>query len=543
MDRPWIKHYDAGVPATLDYPPKRVFDFLDESAFRWPENIALIYRGRGIRYRDLARLADRLASALTRSGLEKGQRVGLILPNCPQFVAVYFAILKAGGVVCAINPHYTLPEMRYQLKDSDCEIVIAHVEAKRAVEGFLPRLTVWTAEEDAFEMQGWLLHKTTARIPAGTAEISLEQLLLSGEEHDRRLADVIADDVAIFQYSGGTTGTPKAAIGLHRNLAANTLQFRWWLHDFQDGQETALLAIPLYHVYGMVVGLCVATKMGARMVLAPNPRDINSLFEWIHDYRVGFFPGVPTLYALMNRHPDAGSGRYDLSSIRACISGSAPLSADVREQFERLTGARLMEGYGLSEAPTATHCNPMMGERRNGSIGLPLPDVECRILGLEEPREDVAPGESGELLIRGPQVMQGYHNRPEESAEILRGGWLHTGDVARMDQDGYFYILDRIKDLIKVSGFQVWPREVEEVLGAHPAVQECGVVGVPDPMRGEAVKAWVVLRKGMYADMAELADWCRKSLVYYKVPSIIAFCDALPRSGVGKLLRKDLRGK
>jgi long-chain acyl-CoA synthetase len=356
----------------------------------------------------------------------------------------------------------------------------------------------------------------------------------------RPAVQVGAEDVAVLQYSGGTTGIPKGAIGLHRNLVSNSLQFRRWLVGLEEGRETALLAIPMYHVYGMVVGMSVSILLGAKMVLVPDPRNLPDLLANIEKYQASFFPGVPTIYALINQNPDVQAGRYNLRSVRACISGSSPLLKEVRERFEGLSGAKLMEGYGLSEAPTATHCNPMFGEKRSGSIGLPLPDVDCRIVSLEDGATMLPPGEIGELVLRSPQVMQGYHNRPQETAEALRGGWLHTGDIARMDTDGYFYIVDRKKELIKVSGFQVWPREIEEVIASHPGVLETSVAGIPDPIRGEAPKAWVVLRPGAQVSAEEIRAWCEEALVYYKVPVEVAFRESLPRTMVGKVLRREL---
>jgi long-chain acyl-CoA synthetase len=316
--------------------------------------------------------------------------------------------------------------------------------------------------------------------------------------------------------------------------------FRRWLVGLHDGQETVLAAIPLFHVYGMVIAMSVGMGLGASLVLVQNPRNLEELLGAIQKYRPTLFPGVPSMYQAINQHPEVVAGTYDLSSIKACISGSAPLLPEVKLRFEARTGGKLMEGYGLSEAPTATHCNPMYGENRVGSIGLPLPDVDCRIVDLET-GVDVAPGERGELLINSPQIMRGYHNRPDEDAITLADGWLHTGDVARMDADGFFYLVDRKKELIKISGFQVWPREVEEVIAMHPKVRECAVSGVPHPIKVEIVKAWVVLKPGEMLDSEEVRRWCSKLLAGYKVPAEVVFRQDLPRSTVGKVLRRELR--
>lgn len=544
MNRPWLNRYDEGVPQSLTYPSLRVFDFLDGAAKRFPRQTCTLYEGHAISYDRMAELTDQLARGLIALGLQKGERVSILLPNLPQYVLAYYAVLKAGGIVSAMNPAYTAREIEYQIQDSGSVFLIAG-ESSRALVEQLPsdlplRKKIFTALEDAFTMQDWYPQPESGLDSHKRTTFTLEEITRWSFAGMDRKSEVASDDVAIFQYSGGTTGIPKAAVGLHRNLVANTLQFRAWLSGMEDARETALLAIPLYHVYGMVVGMSVATSMAARMVLIPNPRDLPKLLDAIQTYQVSFFPGVPTLYALINQHPLVQSGEVNLRSIRACISGSAPLLEEVRVRFESLTGAKLMEGYGLSEAPTATHCNPMLGEKRPGSIGLPLPDVDCRIVSLEDGETDLPVGEAGELLIRGPQVMQGYHNRPEETRQTLRNGWLYTGDIARMDEDGYFYVLDRKKDLIKVSGYQVWPREVEEVIATHPSVQEVGVAGIPHPVRGEAVKAWVVVKPGHALSADDIIQWCKQSLVYYKIPIEVEFLERLPRSTVGKLLRRVL---
>lgn len=544
MNHPWVNYYDAGVPHSLSYPALRVFDFLDEAAKRFPQQACTIFEEHVLTYFRMAELTDQLAHGLIALGLQKGERVGILLPNLPQYVLAYYAVLKAGGVVSAMNPAYTPREIEAQIRDSGSVFLIAG-ESSRALVKQLPsdlplRKWIFTALEDAFSMQDWYPLPSMNQADTQRKIFTLEEVTCWVLPVNDRKADISPEDIAIFQYSGGTTGIPKAAIGLHRNLVANTLQFRAWLSGMEDGKETVLLAIPLYHVYGMVVGMSVGASMAARMVLIPNPRDLPKLLNAIQTYQVSFFPGVPTLYALINQHPLVQSGEVNLRSIRACISGSAPLLEEVRVRFESLTGAKLMEGYGLSEAPTATHCNPMLGEKRPGSIGLPLPDVDCRIVSLEDGETDLPVGEAGELLIRGPQVMQGYHNRLEETRQTLRNGWLYTGDIARMDEDGYFYILDRKKDLIKVSGYQVWPREVEEVIATHPSVQEVGVAGIPHPVRGEAVKAWVVVKPGHALSADDIIQWCKQSLVYYKIPIEVEFLERLPRSTVGKLLRRVL---
>jgi long-chain acyl-CoA synthetase len=460
-------------------------------------------------------------------GLRRGGRVGIFLPNLPQFVMAFYAVLKAGGVVVATNPLYTPPEIEFQAGDSGMEIAFV-------LDSIYPRLK---AVQPATGIRTLIL------IGDGTCP----------QEGDRHIDDLLSGpsrlapdpgpdpaDVALIQYSGGTTGTPKGVLASHRNLVANTLQFKAWMVDLREGEETALLAIPLYHVYGMVCGMSLSVALAASMLLVPNPREIDALLAGIEAHRPTYFPAVPTLYNAINGHPRVQRGEVDLRSIKACISGSAPLLKSTKETFERLTGGRICEGYGLSEAPTATHCNPLRGVNKIGSIGLPLPGVDCRIVDPEDGETGVAPGLPGELLIQSPQVMAGYHDQPDETALALRNGWLHTGDIARMDEDGYFFIVDRKKDLIKPGGFQVWPREVEQAIASHPAVLEVAVAGIPDDYRGETVKAWVVARAGETVTGHEIREWTRERLAAYKIPTEIEFRSELPKSNVGKILKRKL---
>jgi long-chain acyl-CoA synthetase len=363
----------------------------------------------------------------------------------------------------------------------------------------------------------------------------------------RPKVSVTAEDKALFQYSGGTTGVPKAAVALHRNLVANSVQIRAWLADCQEGKEVMLTSIPLFHVYGMVVGMIAAVQMAAQIVVVPNPRDLASVVDAIDTYKPTLFPGVPRMYNGINNYPDIG--KHDLRSIRACISGSAPLLLDIKQKFESLTGGKLVEGFGMSEAPTATHCNPIHGLNKEGSIGVPMPDVEARIISLDDEVTPLPQGEIGELVVRGPQVMFGYHNMPTETTNVLRkdpndpngAPWLYTGDIARMDEDGYFFIVDRKKELIKVGGYQVWPRDIEEALKQNPKVLKVAAAGVPDPQRGdEVVKAWVVLQPGQKATEEEMKKFCEDKLVAYKRPKYIEFRDDLPETMVGKVLRREL---
>jgi long-chain acyl-CoA synthetase len=373
----------------------------------------------------------------------------------------------------------------------------------------------------------------------------MQDLIAKYEPSARPQLELAPDDTALFQYSGGTTGVSKGAVATHYNVVANALQIKNWMINIEEGNEIVLMGIPLFHVYGMVAGMHFGMASGASLVMIPNVRDLKDVLENIKRYRPTIFPGVPTLYNALNNHPDVVSGKYDLSSIKACISGSAPLMRETKERFEQLSGGKVFEGFGLSEAPTATHCNPLLGENRTGSIGLPLPDVDAKIISLDDGETEMPVGEIGEIVINSPNVMKGYHNMPTETANALRKlkdgkTWLFTGDIARMDEDGYFYIVDRKKELIKPGGFQVWPREVEEVLAEHPKVLEAGVAGIPDPYRGETVKAWIVLKPGETATEEELKTFCKEKLAAYKVPTHYEFRDELPKTTVGKILRREL---
>ncbi|MCS6992303.1 MAG: long-chain fatty acid--CoA ligase [Anaerolineales bacterium] len=557
-NRPWLKNYDEGVPASLDYPPVPLFHFLEESARKYPDRPCTLFKGATISFKEMNEATDRIAGALAAMGVKKGDRVGIFMPNTPQFVMCYFGILKAGGVVVATNPLYTPNEIEHQVNDAGIEVMFVMTNFYKTIKTAQPKtkiktLIVTNLKETLPPVLRLLFtlfreKKGGFRIEGGLqpGDVWLQDLLKKYTPADRPKLNISPDDTCLFQYSGGTTGISKGAVALHRNIVANSLQIRAWMGKaLEEGKDIMLMAIPLFHVYGMVAGMNFALSAGATMVMVPNPRDLKDVLENINKYRPTIFPGVPTLYNALNNHPDVIAGKYDLRSIKACISGSAPLLRETKEKFEALTGGKLFEGYGLSEAPTATHCNPMFGANKTGSIGMPLPDVECKIISLDDGVTELPTGEIGELVIRGPQVMKGYHNMPTETANTLRdlgdggGPWLFTGDIARMDEDGYFYIVDRKKELIKPGGFQVWPREVEEVIIAHPKVLECGVAGIPDPYRGETVKAWIVKKDDSLTE-DEIKAWCKERLAAYKVPTHIEFRTELPKTTVGKILRREL---
>lgn len=537
----WLSHYDAGVPASLQYPDMPVQAFLHQAAEKFPARACTIYQDQPISYASMHTLSTQLACSLVQLGVVKGDRIGILMPNLPQFVLAYYAILKAGGVVVALNPLYKSAELAYQLQDAGVRVLFTLEDFLPALQAMQPsgmlKTIILSKADDGFQLEQTASRQGHAKInPEGRFNL----LDLLGWHAECPLPGVHGDDVAIFQYTGGTTGIPKGAIGLHRNLVANTLQFRHWLVGVHDGSEVVLAAIPFFHVYGMVIGMHVGVCAAASLVLIPSAREVTDILRNIEHHHATLFPGVPNMYNAINRHPDVLAGKYNLHSIKACISGSAPLLRTTKQEFETLTGGKLIEGYGLSEAPTATHCNPVLGENRTGSIGLPLPDVEARIVDLDTGTRQMPIGKVGELVVRGPQVMQGYHNMPEETANALRDGWLFTGDIARMDGDGYFYLVDRKKELIKIGGFQVWPREIEEVLAAHPGVLEAAAAGIPDPRFGESVKAWVVARPGSLLTGEEMQAWCEERLAHFKVPASVEFIESLPRSTVGKVLRREL---
>ena len=552
---PWLAHYDKGVPQTIEYPSVPIFHFLEESARKYPDQPCTIFKGAAISFREMDAITDKLAAALADLGVKKGDRVGIFIPNTPQFVMVYFGILKAGGVVVAIDSRYTAPEIIHQANDAGIEIMFVMSNFYKTMktaqtETRIKTLIVTNIKETlppALKVLFTLLKEKKGGFHAELAsgDIWLQELLARYKPEDRSKLDIRPDDTALFQYSGGTTGVSKAAVAMHSNLVANALQIVSWMTNVETGKETVLMAIPLFHVYGMVAGMLFAISSGASMVMVPNPRDMPDLLGNIKKFRPSVFPGIPMLYNAINNRPDVIAGKYNLGSIKACISGSAPLMRETKERFEALSGGKVSEGYGLSEAPTATHCNPLLGINKTGSIGIPFPDVDAKIISLDDGETELKIGEIGELAIHGPQVMKGYHNMPVETANTLRKlkdgkVWLFTGDIARMDEDGYFYIVDRKKELMKPGGEQVWPREVEEVITANPKVLEVGVAGIPDPLRGEAVKAWVVVKPGETLTEDEVKEWCKISLAKFKIPRQVEFRSELPKTTVGKVLRREL---
>jgi len=556
-DKPWLKHYDSPTPASLaPYPEIPFFHLLDESARRYPKRAITWFKGRSVSYARMQAETDNLAVALHNLGVRKGDRIGLLMPNTPDFILAFFGILKAGGIVVAANPLFTPPELAYEWKDAGVERVLLtsnfYAKAKKAqpqtpVKQFIVsrlRDQLPSALALGFALLREKREGHRVRLEAGDLWLCD---LLKQDRSAQPWQSVQPFDLALIQYSGGTTGLPKGAMATHQALVVNTLQLRAWLHQARDGLESCLMALPMFHSYGMLTGMAISIIAAATLILVPDPRDINDLMRTAHRTHPTGFPGVPTLYSAILNHPEMRAKRNPFQSLRFCVSGAAPLPKSVQEQFEALTGGKLIEGYGLSEATTVTHANPFLGENRSGSIGLPLPDVECQIVSLEDGVTSLPPGEAGELILRSPQVFVGYWNQPQETSVALhpcpdgRGPWLHTGDVARMDADGFFYLIDRKKELIKASGFQVLPREVEDVLLEHPLIQDVCVAGVPDAYRGETVKAWIVLKSGAPGlSLEEVREFCEEHLARYKIPTQIELRSNLPKNLIGKVLRREL---
>lgn len=551
MTRPWLAHYEAGVPHDFAPTNDTLPDLLRHSAERFPERTALSFIGAHTRYRELWQDVQRFAAGLQKIGVQPGERVSVMLPNSPQFVVAFFGALLAGATVVNTSPLYVPSELEHQLQDSGSETLILldafYPRYQQIAAGVPVQRVIVTGIQDALPFPKNVLYPIKARregswvsVKAGGSVYSFKGLL-RGQGPAPQPVTLRPDDVALLQYTGGTTGVPKGAMLTHRNLVANAEQCRAWMSDLRPGQEVTLAAIPFFHVYGMTVGMNLSMLTGATLVLVPNARDIRMVLSQIEASGATLFPGVPTLYNAINNHPD--TPQFDLTTIRACISGSAPLPLETARKFRQITGgANLVEGYGLTEASPVTHVNPIFGDQREGSIGLPLPGVDARV--IDEQGNPLPPGEIGELWVSGPNIMRGYWGRPDETAKVLREmdgqTWLTTGDMAVMDEDGYFRIVDRKKDLIIAGGYNIYPREVEEVLYQHPAVLEAAAVGLPDPYRGETVHAVVALKPGMTATEAEIIAHCRANLSPYKVPRSVEFRTELPKSAALKVLRRQL---
>ena len=557
MTAPWLAHYDPDVPTTLaPYPDRTLLDYLDDLARDHGGRAALFFKGATMTYGALQAQSDAFAAALAGLGVAPRDRVALVLPNCPQFLVCEFGAWKAGATVVPLNPTYSEREFEAALDTTRAETVVTLTPFYRrikAVQGrtHVKRIIATSIKEYLPPLLRLLFtllkeKKEGHRIETTPGDPWLQPLLRAHRAGRRPDVRVRPDDPAVILSSGGTTGTPKGVLGLHRHYVAAGLQLYAWTKSAKDNwTDVIMLPLPLFHVYANVGVQPLAFVGPNPLSLVPNPRDIHDLLRTIRQVKPAFFNGVPTLYTAVLNHPDVREGKVDLSSIKLCFSGAAALMAETKRQFEALTGARLVEGYSLTEGMMACCINPLKGENKIGSIGLPLPDVEVRIVDAENADREMPFGEVGEMILRAPQHMAEYWNNPLETAETLQthgpgGPWVHTGDLAYMDPQGYIFIVDRKKDMIKTSGFQVWPREIEEVVAAHPAVMEVGVAGVPDPVKGEVAKAWVVLKAGKSATEDEIRSYCRERLAPYKVPAKVEFRAELPKTMVGKVLRRML---
>ena len=552
--RRWHAFYDEGIPLTFPFAERTLCQALDRAAANRPDTTAIWFLNSRITYRQLKDQVDRLATALARLGVVKGTRVAIQLPNIPQAVIAYYAVLAAGGQVVMTNPLYVAREIEYQWFDANCEVAIvadfvfeqrikpvrAQLPVKQYIVASIPEYLGFPLNLLAPLKLKRMKPPTYAKVRAEPHVHHFRKLVRSTPPAPPAVA-VGMDDIAVLQYTGGTTGISKGAILTHRNISVNVQCNLAWIHMPGFADDVVLAALPLFHVMGMTECMNWPVFAACTMVLIPNPRDIPAIVQAVQKRRITLFIGVPAMFAAINNFP--GIEKIDISSVKSCFSASAPLPVEVLETFERLTGSRIVEGFGLTEASPVSHINPMRTVRKVGSVGVPFIETDARIVDLETGTRDLPPGQDGELVIKGPQVMQGYWNRPEETAMVLRDGWLFTGDIARMDEDGYFYISGRKKDMIIVSGFNVYPDEVDAVLLTHPAVQETASIGVPDEKRGEIVKSFLVLKPGMTATAEEIVAFCRENLAPYKVPRAVEFRPELPKSPVLKILRRTLRAE
>lgn len=546
-ERPWLKHYPAEVAPAYEYPKHNLGLILKHTAAKFPHQPALDFMGYQMCYEPLFEQARRFASGLLELGVQRGDRVAIMLPNCPQMLIAYYGTLLMGGVVVMTNPLYQEGELTHQMRDSGAivmvtlDILLTRVLQVKKHTSIAHVLVGSIADYLPFP-KGWL-YRLKARKDGQNLQIPKLPYVHRMPEWLKQQSSSIANaevdaeqDIAMLQYTGGTTGVAKGVMLTHLNLLSNTVQSSKWFYRSRMGQEKFLAALPCFHVFGLTVLLNLSVYLGGELILMPR-FDVKQVLTNIHRKKATIFPGAPTMYIAINHNKDVK--KYDLSSIRACVSGSALLPLEVQETFESLTGGRLIEGYGLTETSPITHANNIWEYRKIGSIGIPFPDTEAAIVNSDT-GERLHVGEIGEIIVRGPQVMKGYWNRPEETEAVLKEGWLYTGDMGRMDEEGYFYIVDRKKDLINASGFKVYPRDVEETLFEHPDVKEAVVIGVPDAYRGETVKAFIVLKDGSDVTKEQIMDWCRGRLAAFKVPRIIEYRTELPKTMIGKVLRRKL---
>ncbi|MBM7096520.1 AMP-binding protein [Bacillus sp. H-16] len=548
LARPWLTHYPDEIPVKIEYEEKPLQSYLADAARETPDKSALHFMGTEMTFAEVYDSALRFASGLRGLGVKKGDRVAIMLANTPQSVISYYGTLLTGAVVVQTNPLYVERELEHQMIDSGAKVMICLDLVYPRVANVLKKTklehVIVTGIKDYLPFPKNLIYPFIQKKNTGIkVDITYNEkthpftrVLKENEPVETEVSVNPKEDLALLQYTGGTTGVAKGVMLTHHNLVANTTQALRWMHKIDHGNEVILCALPFFHVYGMTVGMNFSIMDRSKMVIMPR-FDTTQILKAIQKQRVSIFPGAPTMYIGLINDPDVN--KYDLSSVEVCISGSAPLPVEVQQRFEKLTGGKLSEGFGLTEASPVTHFNLMWGKRPSGSIGLPWPDTDAAVINGET-GEQAEAGEIGELIVRGPQVMKGYWNRPEETKAVFQDGWLLTGDMGYMDEEGYFYIVDRKKDMIIAGGFNIYPREVEEVLYEHEAIKEAVVIGVPDPYRGETVKAFVVLKEGMELSEKELNEYCRKNLSAYKSPKQFEFRNELPKTMVGKVLRRAL---
>lgn len=548
--KPWLEVYPKEIPATLEYSSKPIQKYLQKSAENFPAKIAIHFMGKELTYKQLYENTLNFAGYLQGTlGISKGDRVAIMLPNTPQAVISYFGILIAGGIVVQTNPLYTERELEFQMKDSGAKAIITLDILYPRVSKVMPQTElqhmIVTAIKDFLPFPKNLVYPFIQKKQYGiVVKVKhegnihlLTEILKDGPKEVTEYDFNTEEDVALLQYTGGTTGSPKGVMLTHKNLVSNTTMSEVWLYKCKPGEGSVLGIIPFFHVYGMTTVMIFSIKMAYKMILLPKFDALTTL-KTIQKQRPTLFPGAPTIYIGLLNHPDLK--KYDLLSIEACISGSAPLPIEVQKDFEEVTGGQLVEGYGLTEASPVTHANFLWDvERVKGSIGVPYPDTDAVILSMDN-GEPMPIGEIGELVVKGPQIMKGYWNRPEDTNEVLKDGWLYTGDLGFMDEQGYFYVVDRKKDMIIAGGYNIYPREIEEVLYEHPDVLEAVAAGIPDDYRGETVKAYIVLKEGSTVTADEMNEYARKFLAAYKAPRIYEFRGELPKTAVGKILRRML---
>ena len=550
--KPWIHHYDKGVPHTLHpYPAETLVDVVRRSAEEQPKHTAMYFKGVSLSYQELDKQSNALAGALLSLGLGAGDRVALIMPNSPQMIISELGIWKAGAIAVPMNPLYTHLELEHALNECGAETVIVltpFYEKIKKVQTVsrLKRVIATTIKEYLSPINNILFtllkeKKDGHRVKLHQGDHWLSALLAAQAGAKFLPVPIRHNDPAIFLFSGGTTGNPKCVVISHQGLVMTGMQIASWFSVILDkGKDVILLNMPLFHVYAQVGIMTAALIERYPLGLVPNPRDLDDLLHTIKTLKPAVLPGVPTLFTALINHPGVKRDSSILKSLKLSVSGAAPLMLETKRRFEELTGGRIIDAYSLTESALASVFTPILGTYKHGSVGIPVPDVEVRIVDAETGLDDLVNQEVGEIIMRAPQMMKEYWQNPMETALVLRDGWLYTGDLGYLDEDGYLFIVDRKKDVIKPGGFQVWPRDVEEAIAVHPAVLEVGVAGVPDPYQGEAVKAWVVLRAGHELTVDELREYCRQDLAAYKVPKHVEFTTALPKSTIGKMLRRKL---